>query len=262
MSRKDTIIIAVLINAGLLLILFATAISSSNEEDIQPSTTPLQIASADELPPLSSENLPTVPGDEVDQVLSQWSSSSAANGANSRPYQGSQIASSASPITLGYRSDACEEDSVEDSDGEVPTLRSISSSAPSVNSVKSFKEIKVQKGDILERIAKANGTTVQEIMKVNKLSNTQLKIGQVLKIPANSASETASSNTHSPSSSKDLPARSSTGAQPQYYVVKSGDNPWLIAKKNHMALDELLRLNSLDEGKARRLQPGDKIRIK
>jgi peptidoglycan DL-endopeptidase LytF len=262
MSRKDTIIIAVLINAGLLLILFATAISSSNEEESQPPSTTLQIAAAEEAPPLSRENIPTVPGDEVDQVLSQWSTSSTSIGANSRSYQGTQNTTAESSMALSYRADTLEDDdSAEENDerdGETATLKSISGVSAAPNGIQSFKEIKVKSGDILERIAKANGTTVQEIMKVNKLPNSQLKVGQVLKIPVN---ETGVSSSNSKAVNKESSARSS-GAQPQYYVVKSGDNPWLIAKKNHMALDELLRLNSLDEGKARRLQPGDKIRIK
>jgi hypothetical protein len=48
----------------------------------------------------------------------------------------------------------------------------------------------------------------------------------------------------------------------KYYIVKSGDNPWSIAIKNHIKFDELLRLNHLDEEKAKKLKPGDKLRIK
>jgi nucleoid-associated protein YgaU len=48
----------------------------------------------------------------------------------------------------------------------------------------------------------------------------------------------------------------------KYYIVKSGDNPWSIAIKNHIKFDELLRLNHLDEDKAKKLKPGDKLRIK
>ncbi len=48
----------------------------------------------------------------------------------------------------------------------------------------------------------------------------------------------------------------------KYYIVKSGDNPWSVAIKNHIKFDELLRLNNLDEDKAKKLKPGDKLRIK
>jgi LysM repeat protein len=47
-----------------------------------------------------------------------------------------------------------------------------------------------------------------------------------------------------------------------YYTVKVGDNPWTIAMKHHMKLEELLRMNSLNEEKARKLKPGDRLRIR
>lgn len=47
----------------------------------------------------------------------------------------------------------------------------------------------------------------------------------------------------------------------KYYTVKNGDNPWTIAVKNHMKVDELLKLNHLDADKAKRLKPGDQLRI-
>ncbi len=111
----------------------------------------------------------------------------------------------------------------------------------------SFKEVKVKKGDVLERIARQNHVSVSELMKVNKLTSTRLKIGQVLRIPSSTASKTVSNSV--------------TTAGAQYYTVKAGDNPWTIAVKHHMKVEELLKLNNMDEQKARRLKAGDKIRI-
>ena len=48
----------------------------------------------------------------------------------------------------------------------------------------------------------------------------------------------------------------------EFYVVKSGDNPWTIAKKFSVGFDELLKMNNLDEKKARKLNPGDKVRVR
>ncbi|MCC6128147.1 MAG: LysM peptidoglycan-binding domain-containing protein [Chlamydiae bacterium] len=47
-----------------------------------------------------------------------------------------------------------------------------------------------------------------------------------------------------------------------YYTVKVGDNPWTIAMKHNMKVEELLRLNGLNEEKARKLKPGDRLRTK
>jgi peptidoglycan DL-endopeptidase LytF len=107
------------------------------------------------------------------------------------------------------------------------------------------KEVTVKKGDVLERIARQNRVSVSELMKFNNLTGTRLKIGQVLKIPA-----------------KAQKAISETTTDAEYYTVKNGDNPWVIAVRHHMKVEELLQLNNMDEAKARRLKPGDRIRIK
>lgn len=48
----------------------------------------------------------------------------------------------------------------------------------------------------------------------------------------------------------------------QFYVVQCGDNPWTIAIKHHIKVSELLKLNHLDNKKARQLKPGDRLRIR
>lgn len=89
-------------------------------------------------------------------------------------------------------------------------------------------------------------------MKANKLTNTNLRIGQVLKIPNKAAKKSE------PSSAVFSPV-SEEGAK--YYIVKKGDNPWTIAVKNHLKTEDLLKLNNMTEDQARRLKPGDKLRI-
>lgn len=114
--------------------------------------------------------------------------------------------------------------------------------------------ITVKKGDFLEKIAKANNTTIASIMQANHMSSTQLKIGQVLKVPlldGNKGDKRASLT--------ELTASQEEGV---YYIVKEGDNPWMIASRNKINLEELLRLNGLDEQKAKRLRPGDKLKIR
>lgn len=76
----------------------------------------------------------------------------------------------------------------------------------------------VKKGDSLYKIAKEFNTTVDELKKINNLTNNNLSIGQVLKIP----------------SSYDK------------YVVKSGDTLYKIARSYNISVDELKRINNLD----------------
>jgi peptidoglycan DL-endopeptidase LytF len=115
-----------------------------------------------------------------------------------------------------------------------------------------YAEIKVKKGDVLEKIAKQHRTTVDQIIALNKLPSTNLRIGQTLKIPQ------GKSSTATPAIQT---AQNAASSASKYYVVKNGDNPWTIAVKNHMKVDELLKLNNLDQEKARKLKPGDKLLI-
>lgn len=113
----------------------------------------------------------------------------------------------------------------------------------------SLREVTVKQGDALHKIAKSYGTTVEDLMEVNGLKNSNLKIGQVLKIPKASLQKARSLKTEKVDAS-------------EYYIVKSGDNPWTIAKKFNLEFDELLEMNELNDEKARNLKIGQKLRIR
>ena len=78
----------------------------------------------------------------------------------------------------------------------------------------------VKSGDSLYSIAKNYDVTVDAIKKENNLTSNLLSIGQVLKIPTTSVTETT-------------------------YVVKSGDNLYSIARKFNTTVDNLKKLNNL-----------------
>lgn len=106
-------------------------------------------------------------------------------------------------------------------------------------------EVVVKKGDTLDKIAKAHKTTIDEILRINQLQSTFLRVGQVLKVPAPKQK-----------------AESAVTKEIDYYIVKVGDTPWTIAHKHNMKVDELLKLNNLNSEKARRLKPGDRLKVK
>ncbi len=245
MSRRDTIIVAALINAGLLIILFVSALKNPGQSE--------SFTKVSEQPSLSIqpsiarvEHKPVL-ADEVDQVLSQY--------AKVNPLPTSQEEPSldnVTPAVVALALPAPSQSFVDDLNAltkaieNAPALKPVTAIA---NPAPAFKEWIVKKGDVLEKIARANNTSVQELMKINKLSSTSLHIGQVLKVPNSNISTTAAAGSKSDVSVK-------------YYTVKSGDNPWTIAVKNHLKVEDLLRLNNIDEARARKLKPGDQIRIR
>lgn len=96
----------------------------------------------------------------------------------------------------------------------------------------------VRRGDNLWIIARKFGTTTKTIMAANKLSGTNLSIGQKLYITSKYRSKIAKKGTST-------------------YKVRSGDSPFTIAKKYKMDLNRLLALNHL--GKKSKIFPGQKL---
>ena len=86
---------------------------------------------------------------------------------------------------------------------------------------------KVVKGDTLYGIANKLDTTVDELKKVNNLTNNTLSIGQVLKVPTKSI---------------DL-------GETELYQVKAGDTLYGIANKYGITLKELKAINNLNDDK-------------
>jgi len=237
MSRRDTIIVAALVNAGLLIILFVSALKSQDEGD----QIVLNQASSDLI---ASESIQSTGkkmiGDDVDQILQQYSQQD--------PLQ--------APVAVATSSSS---NFVDDLQGLTKAVETPPQSKP-VMAAKSISvkeeaqsviEVKVKKGDMLEKLARQHRTSVSAIMKLNNLSSTQLKIGQVLKV--NSVTSSAQVQPK-PVLLESVPSK--------MYTVKSGDSPWTIAVKNHMKVEELLKLNNMSEDKAKRLRPGDQLRIR
>ncbi|MCB1135746.1 MAG: LysM peptidoglycan-binding domain-containing protein, partial [Chlamydiia bacterium] len=112
--------------------------------------------------------------------------------------------------------------------------------------------VTVKRGDVLSKIAAANGTTVDAIMKANSLESTTLQIGQQLKVPLNTVTK----------AKPQVPPPVKPMQEGGVYTVQKGDSPWSIARKHDVSLGELLELNHLNEDSARRLRPGDKLRVR
>ena len=233
MSKKDTVIIAALVNTGLLALLFMMATTAdiegvSNFENVDHTvvgaerTTQIQEKPVQALTQIASK-------DELDQVLKSYALS---NQQANEPIE-IEIADNAQSVPIVT--------------GPLPI---------EARPEERMTEVTVKRGDSLDKIARANGTTVKEIMRINRLKNERLDIGQILRVPF--------------TKKKEVVAKAKTSATPtqtsdsnsEYYTLKTGDNPWKVAKQFHVRFDQLLKMNNLDEAKARNLKPGDVLRVK
>ncbi len=247
MTRRDTIIIASFLNVGLLGLLFFTA---TREDETKALTLPpTQVLAMNEekieIPvdePLKGVEAPSEVNseqDELDQALKEF---------------------------LPEEKSSRDISAVETIDQELnPPPKKLDLPPPATPSTSAPKgslvEVTVKRGDALEKIAKANNTTVQAIKEANHLKSDTLKVGQVLKIPA----DTVPKKTEKKFLTQIEPEETKTpsnDSDPVYYTIKSGDNPWKIAKQYKVKFEDILKLNNMSEEKAKNLKVGDKIRVK
>lgn len=242
MTRKDTILIAVVINAGLLAILFTTAVIYDTDKTIEQTefVSPLVENKQSQVEAPSVVVAAASTGDEVDNVLKYYTQPS------SQPIAVEPLQDIYVPEPLAVQSNGADHE-------DLPQVTERGENDH-------FVEVTVKKGDMLEKIAKANGTTVGAIKRANQLQSERLTIGQVLKIPVKK--EVSSLFTNPKPVKRQEEKKEVESGEAVYYVVKNGDNPWKIAKQFNVKFDDIVRLNHLDEEKARNLKVGDRIRVK
>lgn len=222
MNRKDTILVAVLINAGVLVVLFTSALKNKADKEPQITYQEPPIVIADVQTPM-----PTIMKDEIDLAVEQL---------KMQQKNEQDVAKIEAPILQ-------QELVLEDNSQTIEKQQE-----------PSFIEIQVVKGDFLAKIAKKHHCSVEEIIKFNQLKNTNLRIGQTLKIPSKHAQI-----------QKLIPvvqSQEKLSGETKFYTVKNGDNPWTIAKKHNMKVEELLQMNHLSKEKAKNLKIGDKLKVK
>ena len=100
----------------------------------------------------------------------------------------------------------------------------------------------IKPGDTLYQIATKYNTTVKRIMDLNYLKDTNLKVGEVIRIPETYTKE------------EDM-------YLPNYinYVVKKGDTLYGIAKSNNISVDTLIKDNAITNNM---VYPGQNLKIR
>ena len=94
-----------------------------------------------------------------------------------------------------------------------------------------YKQYIVQPGDTLYKIALNNNITVDELKNINNLTSNILSINQILNIP-----EKKDDNEEGNQEQENL----------NIYTVQPGDTLYKIALNNNITVDELKRINNLD----------------
>ncbi len=249
MNRRNTMIIAAAVNAVLLAVLFITARHSEPEIEYSPKIAPIKILEPVPIVEKASEKpekKPEVIAKPAQIIRNPVVSKPVVSKAELAAQFADKNLTSGKEPPASSQEPSLAPEVVEASAPEIPVVPA--QSVDKVAEKETFSTVVVKKGDFLERIARANHTTVSALMQLNDLSSTQLQIGQVLRVPKTQKPE------------KDLQVK--TPNPEDFYVVKEGDSPWAIALSNGIRLDELLKLNGLDEQKARKLRPGDRLRIR
>jgi membrane-bound lytic murein transglycosylase D len=136
----------------------------------------------------------------------------------------------------------------------------------------SFTEHRVEKGEPLNRIARAYGVTESAILRTNGIkSYRQIKPGRMLVIPMAGASrgmlagsqlEDHRNRRSRPQARTVLTAVAPTSGSGAVYKVKPGDTLWSIAAKFSTTVDKLRKLNGLTGRRARDLQVGQTIAVR
>ncbi len=224
MNRRDMIIVATLINAGLLVAVFISAV---NPKQVKNSPEPKSYSVAFEK--------------KADEPIAALETESSKRLAHETHERAAKILEKKLPKEEPSLPAPVLQAGVKEKKGEAgfsPSLK---------QSDEKWHTVRVEKGDVLERIARHHGVSVEEIVALNHLPSYRLQIGQTLKLPVKS---------------KVYSLQRQKEPDGMYYTVKGGDNPWTIAHRNGMQVEELLELNNMDEEKAKRIKPGDKLKIK
>ncbi|MDM8525841.1 LysM peptidoglycan-binding domain-containing protein [Desulfococcaceae bacterium HSG8] len=121
---------------------------------------------------------------------------------------------------------------------KIPQKRTARKSAYKKKIRKRVSKHIVKKGDSLWNIAKNYGTTAKKILALNKLSNNNLRVGQILKVRGTSKKSSRKLRT---------------------YRVRHGDVPLEIAKRHKMPLKRFLQVNRLSQRS--KIYPGQKLHV-
>lgn len=140
----------------------------------------------------------------------------------------------------------------------VPPLRPVPQGVMSPVATAKAGTYTVKKGDTLNRIAYAHGTTTQALMAANKLTSPdRLQVGMNLRIPAAGSAAAKTAAIKPAATAKPAAATKPAG----HYVVKKGDTLYAVAARHKVTPAALMKANGLTPATAGNLKVGASLNI-
>jgi len=125
--------------------------------------------------------------------------------------------------------------------------------------------ITVDRGDTLYGLSRQHGVSVAELMTVNGLDDSRLKIGQTLYLPSGASVQPARSSGSKtrPAPPRDVVAAAEPTEVPATwngrYEMRAGDSLYKVARQYGVRTSELQRYNTITD--PRRMRPGTVLRV-
>lgn len=114
----------------------------------------------------------------------------------------------------------------------------------------------IKSGDSLSQIAMDNNTTVEEIAKINKITDTyKILVDEVILIPTNAIEE---KNDTEP---KKQPESQESSSETKTYTVKDGDSGYTIALDHDITLEKFAEINGKTIEELNVLYVGDEVLV-
>jgi LysM repeat protein len=140
--------------------------------------------------------------------------------------------------------------------GTPSTATRIATTAPSGD----FTSYTIRPGDTLDKIARANGSTVSKLKAFNKLSSDLVRAGDLLSIPVSDAPPTAPETNAAPTVATTVSSSTGSGAKNDFkHVVAAGESLTTIAQKYGVKMGDIALANQIRN--PRLIRPGQELMI-
>ncbi len=121
------------------------------------------------------------------------------------------------------------------------------------------RPITVQRGDTLYGLSRRHGVSVAELMSVNGLSDSMLRVGQRLYVPTTGSSSQGVRSASRPAPRQAVARVDTPSTWNGSYRVQSGDSLYKIARQYGVRSSELQRYNAITD--PRRVMPGTVLKV-